>query len=38
VIPRQIPQGPTYLSPAVVSLVGGILPFGAILIELWVLF
>jgi len=32
---RSIPTQPWYLSPAVTCLVGGILPFGAIFIELY---
>jgi len=34
-IPRQVPEQPWYLHPAVVCAIGGILPFGAIFIELF---
>lgn len=34
-IPRQIPTQPFYLNKWVVALVGGILPFGSIFIELY---
>ncbi|KAI8618917.1 endosomal P24A protein [Chytriomyces sp. MP71] len=34
-IPRQIPEQVFYLKPLVVVLMGGILPFGAIFIELY---
>ncbi|TPX75140.1 hypothetical protein CcCBS67573_g03604 [Chytriomyces confervae] len=34
-IPRQIPEQLFYLKPLVVVLMGGILPFGAIFIELY---
>jgi len=34
-IPRQVPPQPWYLSPVPSVLVGGILPFGAIFIELF---
>eukprot|EP00002_Diphylleia_rotans_P008866 TRINITY_DN1883_c0_g1_i7.p1 TRINITY_DN1883_c0_g1~~TRINITY_DN1883_c0_g1_i7.p1 ORF type:complete len:559 (-),score=86.86 TRINITY_DN1883_c0_g1_i7:159-1835(-) len=33
-IPRQIPEQSWYLSPVISVLVGGILPFGAVFIEL----
>ncbi|KAJ3010619.1 hypothetical protein HKX48_007309 [Thoreauomyces humboldtii] len=36
-IPRQIPPQPTYLNRWIASLIGGILPFGAIFIELWLI-
>ncbi|GBG26123.1 Transmembrane 9 superfamily member 9 [Hondaea fermentalgiana] len=36
-IPRQIPEQPFYMKPAVTILVGGILPFGAVFIELFFL-
>ncbi|KAI8854459.1 Endomembrane protein 70-domain-containing protein [Chytridium lagenaria] len=36
-IPRQIPQQPLFLNPWVSPMIGGILPFGAIFIELWVI-
>lgn len=34
-IPRQIPPQPWYMNPAVSVLLGGILPFGAVFIELF---
>ncbi|KAI9346766.1 hypothetical protein DFJ73DRAFT_837471 [Zopfochytrium polystomum] len=34
-IPRQVPTQPLYLNPYISALIGGILPFGAIFIELW---
>merc|ERR1719265_2907945 len=34
-IPRQIPQQPPFMSPLLTSLVGGILPFGAVFTELF---
>ena len=34
-IPRQIPPQPWYLHPVPSVLVGGILPFGAVFIELF---
>ena len=34
-IPRQIPEQPLYMSAPVTVLLGGILPFGAIFIELF---
>jgi transmembrane 9 superfamily protein 2/4 len=34
-IPRQVPEQPWYLSAPVTILVGGILPFGAVFIELF---
>ncbi|KAI8912990.1 hypothetical protein DFJ77DRAFT_466226 [Powellomyces hirtus] len=36
-IPRQIPPQPLYLNKWIASLIGGILPFGAIFIELWLI-
>ncbi|KAJ3118569.1 hypothetical protein HDU96_000521 [Phlyctochytrium bullatum] len=36
-IPRQVPSQPLYLNVWVSALIGGILPFGAIFIELWVI-
>mmetsp|Transcript_5578 Transcript_5578/g.9755 ORF Transcript_5578/g.9755 Transcript_5578/m.9755 type:complete len:343 (+) Transcript_5578:1-1029(+) len=36
-IPRQIPEQPFYMKPGVTILVGGILPFGAVFIELFFL-
>ncbi|CDJ28098.1 endomembrane domain70-containing protein, putative [Eimeria mitis] len=37
-IPRQVPQQPWFMHPALCSLVGGALPFGAMLTELFFLF
>ena len=34
-IPRQVPPQPWYMTPAFSVLVGGILPFGAVFIELF---
>ena len=34
-IPRQIPPQPAYLHPLLTALVGGVLPFGAVFIELF---
>eukprot|EP00162_Nutomonas_longa_P011881 comp20796_c0_seq1/m.42942 comp20796_c0_seq1/g.42942 ORF comp20796_c0_seq1/g.42942 comp20796_c0_seq1/m.42942 type:complete len:485 (+) comp20796_c0_seq1:127-1581(+) len=34
-IPRQIPEQAWYMHPVLVCLVGGVLPFGAVLIELY---
>jgi len=34
-IPRAIPEQPWYLSPTVTVLVGGVLPFGAVFVELF---
>ncbi|KAJ8775364.1 hypothetical protein K2173_023129 [Erythroxylum novogranatense] len=34
-IPRQIPEQPWYMNPAFSILIGGILPFGAVFIELF---
>jgi len=34
-IPRAIPEQPWYMSPYLTSLVGGILPFGAVFVELF---
>ncbi|GKV03301.1 hypothetical protein SLEP1_g15627 [Rubroshorea leprosula] len=34
-IPRQIPEQPWYLKPAFSILIGGILPFGAVFIEIF---
>lgn len=34
-IPRQIPEQPWYFHPAVVALLGGLLPFGACFVELF---
>jgi transmembrane 9 superfamily protein 2/4 len=35
VIPRQIPVQPWYLSPTLTMLIGGILPFGTVFVELF---
>eukprot|EP00850_Spirogloea_muscicola_P016317 SM000131S26747 [mRNA] locus=s131:285974:290027:+ [translate_table: standard] len=37
-IPRPIPQKKWYLTPTVVSLMGGLLPFGSIFIEMYFIF
>eukprot|EP00929_Paragymnodinium_shiwhaense_P067223 TRINITY_DN33847_c0_g1_i1.p1 TRINITY_DN33847_c0_g1~~TRINITY_DN33847_c0_g1_i1.p1 ORF type:complete len:632 (-),score=137.09 TRINITY_DN33847_c0_g1_i1:145-2040(-) len=34
-IPRQIPEQPLFLNPLLTTLVGGILPFGAVFTELF---
>eukprot|EP00516_Mucochytrium_quahogii_P000084 CAMPEP_0203757504 /NCGR_PEP_ID=MMETSP0098-20131031/10533_1 /ASSEMBLY_ACC=CAM_ASM_000208 /TAXON_ID=96639 /ORGANISM=" , Strain NY0313808BC1" /LENGTH=613 /DNA_ID=CAMNT_0050649721 /DNA_START=140 /DNA_END=1978 /DNA_ORIENTATION=- len=34
-IPRQVPDQPIYMHPTISILVGGILPFGAVFIELF---
>lgn len=34
-IPRQIPEQPWYMNPVFSILIGGILPFGAVFIELF---
>jgi transmembrane 9 superfamily protein 2/4 len=34
-IPRPVPEQPWFLSPVVVSLLGGVLPFGACFVELF---
>merc|ERR1719453_1097778 len=34
-IPRQIPQQPWFTQPLVTSLIGGVLPFGAVFTELF---
>jgi len=34
-IPRQIPEQPWYMNPVFCCLVGGVLPFGAVFIELF---
>ncbi|EPS58189.1 hypothetical protein M569_16627, partial [Genlisea aurea] len=34
-IPRQIPEQPWYMNPVLSILIGGILPFGAVFIELF---
>lgn len=37
-IPRPIPEKKWYLTPTVVSLMGGLLPFGSIFIEMYFVF
>ncbi|KAJ3671656.1 hypothetical protein LUZ60_007735 [Juncus effusus] len=37
-IPRPIPEKKWYLTPAVVALMGGLLPFGSIFIEMYFVF
>ena len=37
-IPRPIPQKKWYLTPWVVSVMGGLLPFGSIFIEMYFIF
>lgn len=37
-IPRQVPQQPWFMHPVLCSIVGGALPFGAMLTELFFLF
>lgn len=37
-IPRQVPQQPWFMHPVLCSLLGGALPFGAMLTELFFLF
>lgn len=37
-IPRPIPEKKWYLTPAVISLMGGLLPFGSIFIEMYFVF
>ncbi|CAN8294307.1 unnamed protein product [Cochlearia groenlandica] len=37
-IPRPIPEKKWYLTPSVISLVGGLLPFGSIFIEMYFVF
>lgn len=37
-VPRQIPDKKWYLQPAVHVLLGGILPFGSIFIEMYFVF
>lgn len=34
-IPRQVPTQPLYMKPVPAVMIGGILPFGAIFIELF---
>ena len=34
-IPRQVPEQPWYMHPVFSILIGGILPFGAVFIELF---
>ncbi|KAL6522247.1 Transmembrane 9 superfamily member 1 [Orobanche minor] len=37
-IPRPIPEKKWYLTPTIISLVGGLLPFGSIFIEMYFVF
>ena len=37
-IPRPIPEKKWYLTPSVVSVMGGLLPFGSIFIEMYFVF
>ncbi|GAB4844785.1 Transmembrane 9 super member 1 [Ancistrocladus abbreviatus] len=37
-IPRPIPEKKWYLTPSVISLMGGLLPFGSIFIEMYFVF
>ncbi|KAK4745129.1 hypothetical protein SAY87_011441 [Trapa incisa] len=37
-IPRPIPEKKWYLTPSVVSMIGGLLPFGSIFIEMYFVF
>ena len=37
-IPRPIPDKKWYLTPSVISLMGGLLPFGSIFIEMYFVF
>ncbi|KAK1275302.1 hypothetical protein QJS04_geneDACA001888 [Acorus gramineus] len=37
-IPRPIPEKKWYLTPSIVSLMGGLLPFGSIFIEMYFVF
>jgi hypothetical protein len=37
-IPRPIPEKKWYLTPTVVALMGGLLPFGSIFIEMYFVF
>ncbi|XP_022966856.1 transmembrane 9 superfamily member 1-like isoform X2 [Cucurbita maxima] len=37
-IPRPVPEKKWYLTPSVVSLMGGLLPFGSIFIEMYFVF
>lgn len=34
-IPRQVPEQPLFMHPVITALVGGVLPFGAVFIELF---
>ena len=34
-IPRQVPEQPWFLNPLVVILTGGVLPFGAVFVEVF---
>jgi transmembrane 9 superfamily protein 3 len=37
-IPRPIPEKKWYLTPSVIALMGGLLPFGSIFIEMYFVF
>lgn len=37
-IPRPIPEKKWYLTPTIVALLGGLLPFGSIFIEMYFVF
>eukprot|EP00124_Ichthyophonus_hoferi_P000947 Ihof_evm8s41 gene=Ihof_evmTU8s41 len=37
-VPRQIPEKKWYMAPIMISLMGGILPFGSIFIEMYFIF
>lgn len=37
-IPRPIPEKKWYLTPSVISIMGGLLPFGSIFIEMYFVF
>ena len=37
-VPRPIPEKKWFMEPAVIVLLGGVLPFGSIFIEMWELY